>query len=166
MRRSQPQRGPASARPPGGPPPAARPVKPEHAAAAVSPAATRGAGGVTWWVLLVEWVAWIVLWISALGAGYFLGKIDVAKALFMSIMLAITVLPWLRWVRRGSSFRLAPSRIAMLQGTLAIFVAVVLALSGTYWWALSVIVVELALALVILIKAERPAPQTSGSPPS
>ena len=166
MRRTQPQRGAAAARPPEGPQTVTRPAKldPEPGAP-VSPAA-RGEGGVAWWVLLVEWIAWVVLWISALGAGYFLGKIDVAKALFMSIMLAITVLPWLRWVRRGSSFRLAPSRIAMLQGTLAIFVAVVLALSGTYWWALSVIVVELGLALVILIKAERPAPQTSGSPPS
>lgn len=101
-----------------------------------------------------------MLWISALGAGYFLGRIDIAKALFMCVMLAITVLPWLWWVRRGSRLRLAPSRIAMLQGVLAIFVALVLTLSGTYWWALPLVVVELAASVLILVKSGRPAAQT------
>lgn len=122
---------------------------------------SRGAEtGIPRWLRVLEWGAWIALWVSAVGAGYFLGRIDIAKALFIAIMLAITVLPWLRWVRPGSAARLAPSRIAGLQGALAIFVALVLALSGTYVWALAVLVVELPLAMLILVKTPRPGPQT------
>lgn len=132
--------------------------QPERRGAATAPAGGQEVLARRWPVVL-EWAAWIVLWIAAIGAGYFLGRIDVAKALFMTVMLAVTVLPWLRWVRRGGQFRLAPSRVAMLQGVLAIFVGLVLALSDTYWLALPVVVVELALAMVLLVKADRPAQQ-------
>lgn len=122
----------------------------------VRPGATRSGTSAQWWVLALDWAAWIGLWISALGAGWFFGKIDIAKALFMAVMLAITVLPWLRWVRRGSALRLAPSRIAMVHGVLAIFVGLVLALSATYWWALAVVVLELAAAMVLLVTSDHP----------
>lgn len=159
MRRGQPQRRVAAARPAGTPPAPARPAPTERAPVAPATPAAGDQRHVPSWVHVIEWGAWILLWISAVGAGYFLGKIDIAKALFIAIMLAITVLPWLRWVRRGSSLRLAPSRIAMVHGVLAIFVGLVLALSGTYWWALPLVVVQLALAMVILVKADRPVPQ-------
>lgn len=142
---STPRRGVRRAQPPG------------PATAAPVPAGAET--GVPRWLLVLDWAAWVALWVSAVAAGYFLGRIDVAKALFIAIMLAITVLPWLRWVRPGSAARLAPSRIAGLQGALAIFVALVLALSGTYVWALAVLVVEMPVAVLTLVKTPRPAPQ-------
>lgn len=159
MRRAQPKQRTAATRSTESAP-NPDPVPPERVTVApVTPAASRAQNGAPRWLVVLDWGAWIALWVSAVGAGYFLGRIDVAKALFIAILLAITVLPWLRWVRLGSTARLVPSRIAGLQGALAILVALVLALSGTYVWALAVLVVELPLAMLILIKTPRPAQQ-------
>jgi hypothetical protein len=134
-------------------PTGAPPVQPAAPDAAQRPVA------VSLWLRVVEWVAWILLWAFAVGAGLAFGKITFSKVLFVAIMLAITVVPWLRWVRPGSVRHLPPDRVAILQGSLAIFVALVYVLSGVYVWGLVGVVVELGLALLILVRAPR-APQT------
>ncbi len=156
IRRPQSQRPPATQRPAGQTQPPAPPA-PQDGSTVRPPASAAGQPSVRLWLRVLEWVAWILLWVSALGAGYAFGKITVAKVLFMAIMLAITGLPWLRWVRADSVRHLPPDRVAMVQGSLAIFVGLVFVLSGAWRWALAVVVVQLALALVILIKAPRSA---------
>lgn len=163
---STPRRGvrrPQSPRPPGSPDPAGepKPAVPPGSSTVQPPApgAAQRPVTVSLWLRVVEWVAWILLWAFAVGAGLAFGKITFSKVLFIAIMLAITVVPWLRWVRPGSVRHLPPDRVAILQGSLAIFVALIYVLSGVYLWALGGVVVELALALLILVRAPR-APRT------
>lgn len=153
VRRPQSQTPPAAQRPAGESRPAAPPAAPRaprQAPVAVAPQARL-------WVRVLTWFAWILLWLSAAGAGYTFGKITLSKVLFIAIMLAITVLPWMRYVRTDSVRHLTRDRIAMLQGSLAIFVGLVYVLSAAYLLAVAVVVVQLALAVVILMRSPRPA---------
>lgn len=160
VRRSAPQRRPPAARPASEAPRPPRP-QPAAAAAAATPSVAAAPGpqqealGLGWRIL--EWAGWVVLWISAVGAGYLLGKIDVAKALFVAILLAVTVLPWLRWGRPGGPRRLPSSRRAMLQSGLSLLVAFCLVLTGTWIWALALVVIELAsTTLNVVLHARHP----------
>ncbi|MGH7921428.1 MAG: hypothetical protein ACREQM_16005 [Candidatus Dormibacteraceae bacterium] len=102
-------------------------------------------------VELLVWAAWIAMWVSAVAAGYYLGGFDLAKALFAVVLLAVTGLPWLYWVRPGAKHRGSRSRQTTWQGLLAILVAAVLALSGHYVWAIPFLVGELAVGVLYLI---------------
>lgn len=156
IRRVQSQRRPGTV------PPASRPKPPPQARVArATPVFVPEEPAPALWLQVLEWASWIVIWVFAIAAGWFLGKIQFSKVLFIGIMLAVTILPWLSWVRRGSTKRLAPPLIAGLQGGLAFFVALVLTLSGTYIWAAAAVVIELPLAVLVLAKTPRPRPAQS-----
>lgn len=161
VRRPQPQGRPAPQRSAEEPP---QPVAPDGATVRPGPPVTKAGGTpaaaprARLWVRLLSWFSWIVLWATALGAGFLFGKITLSKVFFMAIMLAVTVLPWLRWVREDAPRHLTRDRIAMLQGSLAIFVGLVFALSGAYFLGLGAVVVNMLLAAVVLIRSPRPAP--------
>lgn len=153
-RRRTPATRPATASPrPAGPEPA--PAAP--AAAAVSTENPQEETLSRRWQV-IEWAGWIVLWMSAAGAGFFLGRIVIAKVVFMAFLLALTVLPWLRWIRPGSRYRIITTHRAMMQGGLAVFLAFVLLLSGTYVWAVALVVLEMGATIVnVVLHAPRPA---------
>ncbi|MGH7911570.1 MAG: hypothetical protein ACREQM_05425, partial [Candidatus Dormibacteraceae bacterium] len=107
---------------------------------------------------VLVWAAWIAMWVSAVAAGLYLGAFELAQALFAAVLLAVTALPWLYWVRPGARRRVAASRQTTWQGLLAILVAAVLALSGHYVWAIPFVVGELAVGvLYLIVSAPRPA---------
>ena len=148
------RRAPSQRRPPTAPAPG-RPKPPQRATVApATPVTGAGKGDKPLLPQVLEWASWIVIWVSAIAAGWFLGAIPFSKGLFMFGVLAITVLAWL-WVRLPRAKPLEPSRIAGLQGALALLVAFVLTLSGTYVVAAAVLVVELPLAVTSMVVGRR-----------